>query len=309
MGDIIEFIKQIKSNKLKDRKKNEFYNLVQPPKKEKSIDTPHIRNNVLEPNVFQMGDILYLPTDAFGYKYVLSIVDVYTNKFNSVPLKSKNSSEVAKALKKLYSSEILEYPEILQFDRGSEFQGEVKEFCSKNKIFLKYALTNRHRQQALIEAKNKMLGNVIMSFQAKKELENGKRVKGGWVKQLPELVKYFNSQADKKENKKKVNKGFADIQVSKASQNIIPLHSNVRRPLDYPIDAATGKRNGNSFRTGDLRYDPKIRTVEKIILNPYMPPMYMLDGKNAGLDLSVAYTKQQLQIIDSKESKTVKKRY
>ena len=57
------------------------------------------------------------------------------------------------------------------------------------------------------------------------------------------------------------------------------------------------------FRAGDLRWGQDDRTVEKIILNPNLPPMYQLDGTHDGLDNRVAYTKQQLQIINEKEIK------
>ena len=52
-----------------------------------------------------------------------------------------------------------------------------------------------------------------------------------------------------------------------------------------------------------MRFGEDDRTVEKIILNPNLPPMYMLNGKNNGLDNRVAYTKQQLQVIPNDEIK------
>ena len=82
---------------------------------------------------------------------------------------------------------------------------------------------------------------------------------------------------------------------------LIPLHEHVRAILDYPINPATKARIGNIFRSGDLRFGLKDRTVEKIILNPNLPPMYMLDGEHNGLDNRVAFTKQQLQVIPQNE--------
>jgi hypothetical protein len=54
---------------------------------------------------------------------------------------------------------------------------------------------------------------------------------------------------------------------------------------------------GSVFRSGDIRWNKTDRTVEKIILNPNLPPMYMLNGSDKGLDNKVAYTKSQLQRI------------
>ena len=73
--------------------------------------------------------------------------------------------------------------------------------------------------------------------------------------------------------------------------------------LDYPINPATKARIGNIFRAGDLRWGEEDRTVEKIILNPNLPPMYQLNGTHNGLDNRVAYTKQQLQVIPENEIK------
>jgi hypothetical protein len=55
-----------------------------------------------------------------------------------------------------------------------------------------------------------------------------------------------------------------------------------------------------------MRWNPKERIVEKIILNPQEPPMYQLNGTKTKIDSSVAYTKNQLQIVDSKEIKIEK---
>ena len=67
--------------------------------------------------------------------------------------------------------------------------------------------------------------------------------------------------------------------------------------LDHPVNTATNKRMGSVFRSGDIRWNKTDRTVEKIILNPNLPPMYMLNGSDKGIDNKVAYTKSQLQRI------------
>ena len=90
---------------------------------------------------------------------------------------------------------------------------------------------------------------------------------------------------------------------TKYSSDLIPLHTHVRAVLDFPINPATKERLGNVFRAGDLRWGQDDRTVEKIILNPNLPPMYQLNGTHDGLDNRVAYTKQQLQVINEKEIK------
>jgi DNA mismatch repair ATPase MutS len=237
-----------------------------------------------------------LPTDKFGYKYCLTVVDAYNKKVDAEPLKDKTPKAVVKGLKNIYHREILLPPDTLQFDQGKEFKGEVQEYLKGEGIRVKYTLTNRHRQNALAEAKNKQIGKTILEYQNEKEMETGKRVKT-WVNALPHLIKYLN------ENLPKRPKLSDEVITTKYSADLIPLHTKVRAVLDYSVNAYDGSKLDNKFRVGDARWNKEPRTVEKIILNPNMPPMYQLNGNNNGFDNRVAYTKNQLQIISEKEKK------
>ena len=56
--------------------------------------------------------------------------------------------------------------------------------------------------------------------------------------------------------------------------------------------------SGYHFRATDIRYDPQIRTISKIILQPGQPILYNVDSKNYP-----AYTFNQLQVVsDTEES-------
>ena len=296
MSNIVDFYNyQFKQNK--NEPTHMINNLTATPRKEKSVDIPHISNNILAPNVFQVADLLYVPSDAFGYKYILVVVDVFNKNCDAEPLKYRDAPAVLKAFEKLYARKILEVPYILQCDGGSEFKGLAEQELFENEqIRIKYALPNRHRQQSLVERKNKEIGSTIIKFQSAQELLKHQVVKG-WVKHLPELIKAINKRASQAKQRVLTH----EVLSTKYSQDLIPLHSHVRAILDYPINPATKARIGNIFRSGDLRFGLKDRTVEKIILNPNLPPMYMLNGHNNGLDNRVAYTKQQLQVIPKNE--------
>ena len=83
---------------------------------------------------FQVADLLYLPSDAYGYKYVLVVVDVFSKICDAEPIKYRDASAVLKAFEKLYSRKILKIPEILQCNGGSEFKGiEEQRFLKMNK--------------------------------------------------------------------------------------------------------------------------------------------------------------------------------
>lgn len=298
-----EFEKFLKS--LKDKKANtEIKALTKVPQKENVITTPHIKNNIFQPDYLNEVDLLYLPDDR-GFKYALVVVDVYNSKCDSVALKVKSSAEVLEGLITIYGKKkpILNIPQVLQFDEGKEFKGAIVKFCKDEDIRAKYTLVNRHRQNAVVEHKNKEIGDVLLKFQAKKEIETGK-VNKSWVKELPALIKYLNKHLPQRDTKKPID----DVLVDKYTRDLIPLHTHVRSILDYPVSAHDNKRVASTFRSGDLRWNNKDRTVERIILNNNMPPMYQLNGPNDGLDNRVAFTRSNLQIISPNEIKAKKKK-
>ena len=238
--DIAEFYnKQFKvNNKAENHMIN---NLTSAPKKEKSVDIPHMRNNILKAGVFQICDILYLPTDVFGYKYLLVIVDVFNRLCDAEPIKYRDHDTTLKAFEAIYKRKILEIPDVLQADAGSEFKGIAKDALFKDEqTRIKYALPNRHRQQSLVERKNKEIGSTIIKFQTTQEIITHKVVKT-WVKFLPALIKAINARALKREPPKLTN----EVLSTKYSAELIPLHTHVRAILDYPINPATKERIGN----------------------------------------------------------------
>lgn len=293
--DIEKFLKDYKANKSKKTKKNntstnedlkELQELTKVPIKDTKDEVPHIANNITEKGYMQQADLLYLPTDAFGYKYCLVVVDVATSKCDAQQLKNKTDVAVRSAFKKIYSRKILDKPTIIRFDQGSEFKGLLKKYFENEGVIVKYSLTNRHRQQALVEQKNKQISKLLTAYQQLEELKTGKIVKR-WVKQLPYVVKYLNDNLKKKDYKNL----SGEILTTKFSRELIPLFSTVRHILDYPIDTQ-GKKTDTKFRSGDIRWSKNKSKIKRIILNPNLPPMYILDDKK-----NVAYTKKQLQVV------------
>ena len=300
MSEITDFYHNQFKSKNKANATHMINNLTEAPRKERGVDIPHIRNNIRKAGVFQICDLLYLPQQAFGYKYVLVIIDVFNKLCDAEPLKYRDHDATLKAFTVIYERGILLIPDVLQADAGSEFKGIAQDALFKDEqTRIKYALPNRHRQQSFVERKNKEIGSTIIKFQTAQELQSHKVVKG-WVKHLPDLIKAINERASERNSAPKLTN---EVLCTKYSADLIPLHTHVRAVLDFPINPATKARIGNIFRAGDLRWGEDDRTVEKIILNPNLPPMYQLDGKYNGIDNRVAYTKQQLQVIPKNEIK------
>jgi hypothetical protein len=257
-------------------------------------DMPHIRNNIFEPFILHQCDILYLPTSQFGFKYCLVCVDVYNSKIDAVALKEKNSKAIVKGLETIYLKQnILELPITIQFDNGTEFNNnDVKKLMKKWETNVKYTLTNRHRQNGVVEKANNRLSSLILKFQAENEIITKKKTTA-WHTLLPTFIEFLNKQNKVPNNK---YNPLADIAGNKTLIELLNIGDTVHKILDYPIRANDDKRVGSVFRSGDIRFSKDKFKIMHIILNPKMPVLYMLNKLNEPnkIDSTVAYTRSQL---------------
>ena len=225
--------------------------------------------------------------DNSGYKYALVVVDDHDKKCDAVPLKERSQEAVLEGFKELYSHGILKKPKLqLEIDPGKEFGGILNNYFKG--VHIRRGLTNRHRQQSLVEFKNQIIGKLIHQLQALDELKTG-HTSTSWVKELPMLIKEINEVYVKPTNTQLSDNVF----LSKKNNVILPKGTKVRLSLDYPIDAASDKRIDSKFRASDIRFSKEIHKVKEILLKPGFPPMYLLD-----YDDNVARTKKQVQLVD-----------
>ena len=182
------FLSTLENLKLtKHKESHTLDNLLKIPKKDNAENTPHHTNDDI--NTVQQADLLYLPHDA-NYKYCLVVVDLGSRLMDAEPLKTRDATAVRNAMIKLYNREIIQEPVVLQVDDGSEFKGAFKkhfEYYFK----IHYHEPGRHRQQAVVEARNKILGKIIFRFQQIEELHTG-ITNRKWIKRLRNIVETIN---------------------------------------------------------------------------------------------------------------------
>ena len=263
----------------------ELKQLTTIPQKEKNNEMPHMQ--VFTPNHLEQADLLFMPTGAFGFKYILVIVDAHTKKCDAEAIKNKLSKTVMNALIKIYKRGIVKEPKILSVDAGSEFKDEFKAYCEKNNIILKIAHTNRHRQQSLVEAKNKIIGSNLLNLLNHKELDTGKYSKD-WTKHLKPLISLINDNLPKPITEEIYPEPILSNNVN--NNVMLPIGTKVRVKLDVNKDI-TGKRL-IGWRSGDIRWSKNILEIENIILKAGFPIMYALKG-----EINIFRTRQQLQVI------------
>jgi hypothetical protein len=271
-------------NKLLPNSNNdELHELYKQPIKENSKETPHFFNG--EANFSQQMDTLYLPSD-YGYKYLLVVVDTSSKLMDAEKMKSHSASAVTNALKKIYSRDILKVPKVMTVDSGAENKGETKNYLESLDVKIVVAETQRHRQIALAENRNKQIGSLILKFQTALELEKGKTVKS-WVKVLPIIIDELNNDVKPSHQ----IDPFKEPVFTKRNKNILPLDTEVRVKLEYAQDTF-GKKLHGTFRSSDIKWSRKIYKINNIVLNPEQPPMYgVTDNKK------ILRTVGQLQVV------------
>jgi hypothetical protein len=110
-------------------------------KRRKQSEYNHVKDNIpMKANQNMMADILFLPNDN-GYKYLLVVVDLATDKFDMEPLKTKKAFEVLLAMKRMFERPYIERPEAsIKTDDGNEFKEVFQIYLYNNNILHKNSI-------------------------------------------------------------------------------------------------------------------------------------------------------------------------
>ena len=156
-----------------------LHKLMKIPPTDKSNDSATYQE--YKKNWIHQIDTLSLPTAKYGYKYLLVCVDIYNHIMDAEPIKDNDSKNARNALIKIYERKILLKPHIIESDEGSEFKGSFDAYLKEQGIKHIVGATNRHRQQAIVENKNKIIGRLIFHLLNYKDLETEKQGKSRGV--------------------------------------------------------------------------------------------------------------------------------
>lgn len=264
--------------------------LIKPPKKDKGPNAPHYQ--VIEPGIIQSADTLEL-TNHRGFKYLLVVVD-QARIIDAQPLRSLTTQAVLNAFINIYKRGILKFPTgRLEVDSGSEFKGVVADYFTEKGVFVRVGKPKRSRNQALVERGNQQIGKMIFQKQLEKELTTGRNSRL-WLDFYRDIINNLNSKRPpKSKDKSPMCKGV--------SCKILPEGSIVLAISDKPKDIENKNLHGK-FRTTDIKWYLKLRKVQKVLIKPSFPVMYVLDGPHGEEKLdNVAYTKAQLLPLSDKE--------
>lgn len=143
---------------------NQIYKTKKKVKKHQNIIAPNLNVGSLQADLMIMEK--YANKNG-GYKYLLNVIDIYSRYGWSIPLKNKESGEIAPHLQQIITKIKRKWkPEkiIFTFDQGSEFEGEVLKLFDKYKVEKHvndpHSL-NSHNTMGIIERFNKTISSKI----------------------------------------------------------------------------------------------------------------------------------------------------
>lgn len=262
-------------------------------RKTQQLTAPHPRINSNEYghiNSYEKGasyqaDLMFMPEDD-GYRYLLTVVDIYNNDMDVEPLKSKHPEEVLRGFKKVFGRKHVASPPkyMISLDNGSEFKGVVKKYFNDRGVAVKYARPYRHMQQGKVEAMNSVVAKILMTIMKNNQLITDTPTQE-WVKYVRPVIDIINK--NKRHRKKEEKK---EPICNQKSCELLPQGTKVRVVLEYPEDYRREKLSGKS-RHGDIRWS-KATEVEEAFLIPNQPVLYKVKGHKG-----VLFKRKELQVV------------
>ncbi|GET66072.1 DDE-type integrase/transposase/recombinase [Rhizophagus irregularis DAOM 181602=DAOM 197198] len=277
-------------------KGEEHYNLYKKPLKEKSSERSRVV--VWKPNATHQADLAEMPVDPKGFHYFLVVVEVAGKRVDAEPLKDKTANRVLNGFVKIYRRNRIKPPtHRIETDSGSEFTNDqVRDFFLNSLgVMMRFGEPGRHKQQSYAERAIQAIQEPLLKRMVAQELKTGV-TSVEWSEDFCDVV----NKIDEIWQRNPPDIPTGSPKVSKKTE-LLSEGTHVRVKLDEPISVLGNKLHGK-FRTGDIRWNPNIRVIKKMILSPEQPPTYLLDGPHGRLGVSrCAYTRKELQIVPENE--------
>lgn len=148
------------------------------PKSTNSDPNYNLRNKHNEDRVRDNHKTLYKANN--GFKYILNVIDTFSKRVFSVPLKTKSGLDVSEAFSQIFKHSV---PKKLHVDKGKEFYNkDLKQILNKYNITM-YS-TGTDKKSSMIERFNRTLGDKL-----KKVLY----LNNVWITELPKIIKTYNN--------------------------------------------------------------------------------------------------------------------
>jgi hypothetical protein len=196
-----------------------------------------------------------LPVTKDGYRYLLTVIDIWSNYIDYEPLKTKTAKETLAAIKTIFNRKYLNEPKAsIKTDSGREFLESFDQYFKKQKIAHLINLPDRHSQMAKVENLNKQIARLIMTTSLKKTMELGEQYRE-WTDVLEIIRKGLNEIKSHP-----IDEDHFEYPMVEPEVQALPKYKAgdiVYRSFEKSI-GEYGK-----FRAGDNRYDMVPRAISE----------------------------------------------
>ncbi|CAB4403188.1 unnamed protein product [Rhizophagus irregularis] len=160
---------------------------------------------------------------------------------------------------------------------------------------MRFGESDRHKQQSYAERVIQAIQEPFLKRMVAQELKTGV-TSVEWSEDFHNVV----SKVDELWQRNPPDIPTGSPKVSK-KMDLLSEGTRVRVKLDELISVLGNKLHGK-FCTGDIRWNPNIRVIKKMILSPEQPPTYLLNSSHGRLGISrCAYTRKELQVVPENE--------
>jgi len=110
-----------------------------------------------------LADMQGLSRDNSGYKYIMTVIDVFSKKGWAIPIKNKSGKEMLSAFKNLFHLAHPRKPERLQTDAGKEFLNkDVQGYLKQEGVH--HFVSNSDQKAAVVERFNRTLKSRMWTY-------------------------------------------------------------------------------------------------------------------------------------------------
>lgn len=236
---------------------------------EKPSKTEYLHINSPEIDARWQADLIDLPklSDANnGYRYILSVIDIYSRYGWLIPTKNKDGNSIQKAFQEIFRDN--QPPsETLTTDSGTEFTNKtVQALLAKEEVKHYTSQTGDHNRLGMIERFNRTVKTLLARYMSATGSRN-------WVNVLPLIAKNYNNQVHSSTDMKPSEVKEGDIKLS-TEQNPKALEKYEDFNVGDKVRILVTK---NVFAKG---YDPKWSNNVFIIkgLRGFSYELYSEDG-------------------------------
>lgn len=234
-------------------------------------------------DLFQADLVEMIPYSKMnnGYKYILTVIDVFSKYAWAVPVKNKTGKEVANAMKKILQERV---PKNLHTDMGKEFyNGEFIDLMKK--FHINHYSTYSTMKAAIVERFNRTLkSNMWKEFSYQGTYK--------WLKLLPELVNKYNKTRHHTTNMKP-----SDINIKNEKHLLNTVYSHIKMATTKNKFKVNDKVRISKYRELFSKgYTPnwsnEVFTIKSVKLTN--PTTYLLQD-DQGEEIKGAFYEEELQ--------------